>query len=296
MMNKPSRREFLRVAAAAGPLAAIGMGAGAEGVEAARRHYAELKNVVAGTGLRPRGVEGGFVMGAQSFSFRKFDLAGSIQCLKDVGLDVMEFCSVHFPPDATHEGFAEVKALLAREQVKVPCYGVEGFGGDAAANRKKFEFAQALGVEVLTADVELEAFDNVEALCEEFGVKIALHNHGPGARYDKVADVLKATAGRSPLIGACVDTGHYLRSSENPHEVIEALGDRVISLHLKDWIIGGEEQILGKGDMDLVATAKALKAIRFNGPAVMEYEESADNPVPDMKEGWANWQAAWAQA
>ncbi len=272
MMNKPSRREFLRVAAAAGPLAAIGMSA------------------------RAQGIEEGFVMGAQSYSFRKFDLAGSIQRLKEVGLDVMEFCAVHFPPDATDEGFAQVKALLAREQVKVPSFGVEGFGGDAAANRKKFEFAKALGVEVLTADPAPEAFDNVEALCEEFGVKIAIHNHGPGARYDKVADVLKAVAGRSPLIGACVDTGHYLRSSEKPHEAIEALGDRVIAVHLKDWIMGGEEQILGKGDMDLVATAKALKAIRFNGPAVMEYEESPDNPVPDMKEGWANWQAAWAQA
>lgn len=272
MTNRPSRREFLRVAAAAAPLAAVGFSAGAQNGEE------------------------GAAMGAQSYSFRQFDLAGSIRCLKELGLDVMEFCAVHFPADASHEGFEGVKALLAQEAIKVPSYGVEGFGKDVAANRRKFEFAKALGVGVLTADVELDAFDNVEALCEEFGVKIALHNHGPGARYDKVADTLKAVAGRSPLIGACVDTGHAIRSAEKPHEVIAALGDRVISLHLKDWVTGGEEKILGEGDLDLVATAKELKTIRFKGPVVMEYEESPENPVADMQKGWANWQAAWAQA
>ena len=77
-----------------------------------------------------------------------------------------------------------------------------------------------------------------------------------GARYDKVADTLKAVEGRHPFIGACVDTGHHIRSGEEPHAVIDQLGDRVISLHLKDWEIGGEERIIGEGSMDLAAVAK----------------------------------------
>ena len=32
---------------------------------------------------------------------------------------------------------------------------------------------------------------------------------------------LNAVRGRHPLIGACLDTGHALRSGEMPHEVIE---------------------------------------------------------------------------
>ena len=74
--------------------------------------------------------------------------------------------------------------------------------------------------------------------------------------------------------------------------MITRLGDRLLSLHLKDWIIGGEEQILGEGDLDLTAVARALLEIGFTGPVVMEYEESPDNPVPDMKKGLANWRAA----
>lgn len=270
MKNGISRRDFLHTGAAA--VAAGGL------MRAARAQGAEPP------------------FGAQSYSFRKFSFDDSLVQLKKLGLNYMEFCSVHFPPDAADANFAKVKQTLADAGVTVPCFGVEGFGKDVAANRKKFEFGKALGLEVLTADVELDAFDNVEELCEEFKIKIAIHNHGPKARYDKVQDTLKAVEGRSALIGACLDTGHAIRSGEKPHEIIQALGDRLISLHLKDWINGGEEQILGEGDMDLVEVSKALKALKFAGPLMMEYENSPENPVPDMLKSVANWQAAWKSA
>ncbi|MCX5757123.1 MAG: sugar phosphate isomerase/epimerase [Candidatus Hydrogenedentes bacterium] len=230
-----------------------------------------------------------FRTGAQSYSFRSFDFEGSIRCLKELGVPYIEYCSVHFPCDAADEGFAHVKQRLHAEGVQTLCFGVEGFGPDAAANRKKFELAKALGIEALSADPTPDSFDNLGKLTEEFGIKIAIHNHGPNARYDKVADTLNAVKGHSPLIGACVDTGHAVRSGEKPHEVIEQLGARVLSLHLKDWKFGGEEQILGEGDMDMVAVARALDALGFNGPVVMEYENSPENPVPEMKIGLDNW-------
>jgi len=235
-------------------------------------------------------------LGAQSYSFRQFDFEGSIQCLKDLGLSVMEYCAVHFPPDASEQGFVTIKERLAAQGVSVPCFGVEGFTEDAAANRAKFEFARALGVQVLSADPTPESFDNLDALTEEYGIRIAIHNHGPGARYDKVSDTLDAIRGHRRAIGACLDTGHALRSNEAPHEVVQQLGPRVISVHLKDWKIGGDEQIIGEGDMDLVAMARALQAIQFTGPIVFEYEESPDNPVPDMAIGLANWRQACEQA
>jgi len=74
-------------------------------------------------------------------------------------------------------------------------------------------------------------------------------------------------------------------------EALLALGERVHSVHLKDWIIGGEEQIVGKGDMDLEKVAQALKDIDFDGPILFEYEMSPSNPVADMQQGLANWRA-----
>lgn len=237
-----------------------------------------------------------FRMGAQSYSFREFGFEDSIKCLKELGLTCIEYCAVHFPPDASDPQFEQIKATLQAEGVAVPAFGVEGFTDDAAANRRKFEFAKALGIDVLTADPTPESFDNLDELVEEFGVKIGIHNHGPGARYDKVADTLEAVEGHSPMIGACVDTGHAIRSGEAPHEIIRQLGDRVISVHIKDWVHGGEEQIIGEGDMDLVAAVRALRDLNFAGPVMMEYENSPENPVPEMKIGFDNWRKACEQA
>lgn len=231
-------------------------------------------------------------MGSQSYSFRKFDTIGAINGVKKLGLNSIEFCGVHFPCDAADPGLAKVQEIIKETGINVLCYGVESFGADEAANRKKFEFAKAMGIKILTADPAPESFDNLDKLTEEFGVKIAIHNHGPNARYNSFQDTLDAIKGHSPMIGACVDTGHVIRSNEKPHEVLAAIGDRVHSLHLKDWIHGGEEQILGEGDIDLVAVAKALKALNFAGPLMMEYENSPENPGPDMAIGLANWNKA----
>ncbi len=235
-------------------------------------------------------------LGAQSYSFRKFDFEGSLECLKSLGLSLMEFCNVHIPPDAAAAGFPSMKQRLAEAGVRVACFGVEGFTADVVVNRKKFEFAKALGVEVLTADPTPDAFDSLDELCEEFQIKIGIHNHGPGARYDGVRDTLKAVQGRHPFIGACVDTGHVIRSGEAPHEVIEQLGDRVHSLHLKDWRRDGEEQVLGEGDLDLRKVAQAAAAIGFDGPVMMEYELEPQGPVPGMRKGMENWLRAVGNA
>jgi len=253
-------------------------------------------SVISGmTGGSPAG-GGRYPVGAQSYSFRSFDLDGAIRQLRELGVELMEFCAVHFPPDPANPELDAIKQKLADQGVRVPCYGVEGFSGDADANRRKFEFARAIGAGILTADPGPEAFVSLEELCEEFGIRIAIHNHGPGARYDKVDDTLRAAEGRSPLIGACVDTGHCIRSGEKPHEVIRALGDRVISLHLKDWKTGGHETILGQGDLDTVEVARALMAVAFSGPLIMEYEESPEHPVPDMRQGLENWRKAVEEA
>lgn len=234
-------------------------------------------------------------LGAQSYSFREFDLDGAIQCLQALNLTEMEFCGVHFPSDPAAAVLPDVRAKLQAAGIIVPVFGVEHFNNDLESNRKRFEFARAMGVGIFSAYPEPEAFEGLDALVEEFQVKIAIHNHGPESIYNTVAQSLGALQGRHPFIGACVDTGHVLRAGEAPHEVIAQLGNRVHSVHLKDWIVGGDEQIIGEGDMDLLKTAQALKDIGFNGPIMLEYELSPAGPVDDMKKSIVNWRNAVAQ-
>ncbi|HDP33553.1 MAG TPA: sugar phosphate isomerase/epimerase [Candidatus Hydrogenedentes bacterium] len=229
------------------------------------------------------------ILGAQSYSFRHFDTAGALDQLAKLDLSMIEFCGVHFPPDPDNIELPGIMALIKKRQATVPCYGVEGFGGDAAENRRKFEFASKLGAQYLSADPEPSSFAGLEELVDEFGIKIAIHNHGPGARYDKATDTLNAVKNLHPFIGACVDTGHIIRSGEAPHEVIERLGARVHCLHLKDWKNGGEETVIGEGDLDLLRTVASLRAINFDGFICMEFELDPEDPTPGMMRGMKNW-------
>ena len=146
-----------------------------------------------------------------------------------------------------------------------------------------------MGIKSLSADPksDKETFDLLDKLVAEYDVAIAIHNHGPGHRYNKISDVEKVVKDRHPKIGACVDTGHYLRSDEDPVEAVQRLGKRVFGVHLKDvkTLPNGEKQfkIAGEGDLNVTGLLKALKALNYEYCVAIEYEENSKNPLPDIE-------------
>jgi len=232
---------------------------------------------------------GGFPMGAQSYSLRKYSMLEAVRHLNGMGLHFVEFYSKHLAVNATQETIDDTKKVLAKADIAMSAHGVNSFGADHQANRKVFAFAKRAGIRNITANPKPEAFDSLDKLCAEYKIRIAIHNHGPGALYDSIASVQKAVKGRHPLIGACVDTGHFIRSREDPVKAVRDLGPRVFGLHIKDE----EKQekrsrnvIIGKGHLDLVALFTALRMIKFpaDGSVSLEYEANPDNPIEDMKQ------------
>ena len=53
--------------------------------------------------------------------------------------------------------------------------------------------------------------------------------------------------------------------------------------HLKDVKDATKFTILGQGDLNLVGTLSALKSLNYSGILSLEYEESEQNPIPDIK-------------
>jgi hypothetical protein len=86
----------------------------------------------------------------------------------------------------------------------------------------------------LSASPEPGSFDIPDELVEEYGVALGIHNHGPGDRYEEIATIEKAIKIHHPKIRCCIDTGHYLRSREDPVQAVEVFGKRVYGVHLKD--------------------------------------------------------------
>jgi sugar phosphate isomerase/epimerase len=236
---------------------------------------------------------GGFKMGVQSYSLRGFkDPRVALKHTQTLGLKYWEAYPRHIPMGATPKHVAEQKAILKEAGVKLLAYGVLGFDANETKARAAFDFAKAMGIVSLSANPKKDkaTFDLLDKLCAEYKVAIAIHNHGPGALYDKVTDVQEMVKDRHPLVGACVDTGHYLRSDEVPHEVIEKLGKRVFGVHFKDvktTVQNGQKRkqfrILGEGDLDTLACLKILRKLKFQYCLALEYEENPDNPLSDIE-------------
>jgi len=232
---------------------------------------------------------GGFLIGIQSYSLRGFDANKAIEISKELGCEHIEFFGGHFGLNSSPEEIQARKSKMSELGMRISAHGVNGFGKDHEANKKVFEFAKQAGIRNISADPSEDAFESLDKLVKEYDIRIAIHNHGPGARYDKVADVLKAIEGHDERIGACADLGHYIRSAEDPVKVINLLEGRLYGIHLKDFDEpkgNAKGTILGKGQLDVVAVFKALKKVNFpaDGALSIEYEENANNPVEDLKQ------------
>lgn len=244
---------------------------------------------------------GGFPIGIQSYTLRKFKLAEALRHVEGLGLHFIEFFSAHVSPDSTPEQLAELHKTLAKAKLKISAHGVNGFSKDHAANRRLFEFARRAGFKNITADPAPDSFDSLDKLCAEYDIRIAIHNHGPGHRYNKLGDVQKAVQDRHKHIGACVDTGHVLRSDEDPVKWVHELGPRVFALHLKDVKERKDrthDVVIGTAHLDLVGLFKKLREIKFpaDGSLSLEYESSPDNPIDDVKQCLTAARAAIAKA
>jgi sugar phosphate isomerase/epimerase len=269
-----NRREFLKTSAAA--VAAIGTGA---------LLRAEDKN----------DDFNGFTVGVQSYTFRKFNLEQALKRTQDLGLHFAELYRGHVPLESKPEQIAAVKKLCTDYGITPIAFGVEGFSKDHGANKKKFEFAAALGVKHLSADPDPDSFDSLDKLVEEYQISIAIHPHGPVGggkmhRWKSAEFVMNAVKDHHKLIGTCLDTGHLIRSAQlgvklDPAAEIRTMGARNFGLHLKDHDNAKKTDVVyGKGVLNVEDVLKALREVKFKGYIAIEYEANENNPSPDVKE------------
>lgn len=282
MPRQSTRRTFLGTTAGAAGLACW---------SAARRALA------AESGLLP----GGFVLGIQSYTLRNYAVDEAVKQMAALGFGSVEFFAAHFPLNSSPQQIAAMQAKCREAGVTILGHGVNHFSKDHDANRRIFEFCKQASIRNISADPDEDSFGSLDQLVREFDIRIAIHNHGPGHRYDKVADVLTAIQGHDQRIGACADLGHYIRSAEDPVKVIELLKGRLFGIHLKDFASPTKDAagvILGRGHLDVVGVFRALKRVGFpsDGALSLEYEEHPDNPLDDVRQCVAISRAAAAKA
>lgn len=238
----------------------------------------------------------GWRLGCQAYSFNRFTFFEAIDKNQSLGLRWIEAYPGQKLSKETgdavfdHNMSPEMQKLvlerLKAANIKLVNYGVVDLPNDEADCRKVFDFAKAMGIETIVSEPPKNAFDLLDKLVEEYSINVAIHNHPKPSRYWNFQEVLNATQGHSKRIGACADTGHWMRSGIVPLAAIKALEGRIISFHLKDLGVFGNPDAhdvpWGTGQADVKALLTEIKRQGFKGVFSVEYEHNWNNSAPDI--------------
>ncbi len=271
-----NRRDFLKTTGAASAGIGLTMLGGF--------HVSAAEKVAMGT---PNAEKLGWRLGCQAYSFNRFSFFEAVDKNASLGLKWIEI----FPGQRIGGGVpggigvgmsAEARKTVLKKlsdsDVKAVNFGVGG------CDRKHFEFAKEMGIETLVSEPNESDFDQIDKLCEEFGINLAIHNHPKPSPYWSPEAVLKVCKGRSKRIGACADTGHWPRSGLNPLECIKKLEGRIVSFHFKDLnqMGGGHDVPWGTGVCDVKAMLAEIYRQKLKAVFSIEYEYNWDNSVPEI--------------
>jgi len=229
-----------------------------------------------------------FKFGIAGFTFHRCSIDETLAIMQQ--LDMHELCikDFHLPMKATE---ADIKTFHR----KCADHGVHGYAvgpiyllTDDDAKRA-FEYAARVGVKtVVCVPAELREdkktryasrarCETVAALCRQYDMRAAIHNHGPDiplcfptgdSAYEMVKDL-------DPRLGLCLDIGHNFRAGLDPAASIRKLADRIFDMHVKNVTFDAKKNLarpMPRGDMDMWAVVNALCDVGYAGCCSLEYE------------------------
>lgn len=177
----------------------------------------------------------GPTLGLQSWTCRQMSFEELVDFATRHGIKQIELCPVHINPKDPLEVNLRKREILESRGLKAYAFGVAPTSTAAAENRRLFEFARAMGMELLIVEPQdAAAWDSLERFAVEFRIKVAVHNHWRGSPYGSPAVVLDLLRQRDSLIGVCLDLGWITAAGFDAAEILHLYGDRVYDIHLKD--------------------------------------------------------------
>jgi len=227
-----------------------------------------------------------FKLGLASYTLRKFDMDKTLAMTKRVGLKYICIKNYHLPLDSTPKRISEVVT-------KVKDAGLELYGGGVIKVQNEqqvnnaFDYAKAVGMKVIISDPMNDLMPLVNKKVQQYDIKVAIHNHGPGGVYPTSASAFEKIKGLDSRIGLCIDAGHTKRAGVDPSVPAEKFADRLLDVHIKDVSRAsamGSTVEIGRGVIDIPKFLRTLVKINYDGIVAFEYEKDADDPLAGLAE------------
>jgi len=242
-----------------------------------------------------------FPFAVQCWTFRKFSFFEALQKIKDLGIKYVQPYpgqildgknpGMKFDHNLADEQIDQVKKKLKELGLTLVSYGVVIFENNEESMRKVFEFAKKMRIRTIVTEPEYDDYSLIEKMVKKYNINIAIHNHPTPTKYARPESVLYRVDGLDPRIGACADTGHWMRTGVNPVEAMRVLKGRILDVHLKDLNVFGTKNAydvpFGQGKANIRGILAELTLQDYAECISIEHEkkEDIDNPSPAIKKG-----------
>jgi sugar phosphate isomerase/epimerase len=231
-------------------------------------------------------------LGVASYSLRNFPRTQAIAMVKQLGIRFVSIKEFHLRYKSTPAELAAGRQEFQDAGLTIASGGVIYMQKDDEADiRFYFDYAKACGMPMIVAGATPQTLPKIEKFVKEYGISVAVHNHGPEDKFFPTPQsALKLMGGMDPRVGICIDCGHTTRAGVDMVDSIRLAGARLLDFHIKDLrdLKDAKSQCpVGEGAMPIVAIFKELSKTKFGGLVALEYEIDADNPMPGMQKSFS---------
>lgn len=243
-----------------------------------------------------------WTLGLSAYTFKDKTVFETIELTAALGImymggyseqTVSEKISKDFDHNLNEDEIAAIRQQLVDAGITLRNYYVHKIPADEVQCRKIFEFASRLGVETIVSEPVPEALDIIEKYCNEYDIRLAIHNHTKkiSPDYFDPDKVMEAVKDRSPLIGVCGDMGYWVRAGFDISQALDIVKERLFALHVHDLnelSKKGHDVAWGTGNCDLADIFKKLKD-EYKRPLFfgLEYAHDWGKSLPDIKKSKA---------
>jgi sugar phosphate isomerase/epimerase len=223
-------------------------------------------------------------LGCNTVLFNQLDLFGALQHISWAGYDGAELAFLgnmaqHIQANTDESYIDEVKSTARK-------HGLELFAIEASGTKEEmakiFEVASKLGIPIIaigsggkSGDPEEteKAFKYIQELAEvanTWGITLAVKPHVGACVYNTETALQFLNKMDSPSIGINFDPSHLHRAGDHTPSAALDLGDRIVHSHFRDCPHRAqspglpEQQIPGRGEIDIIGTLQALKEVGYD--------------------------------
>jgi len=230
-------------------------------------------------------------LGCNTVLFNQLDLYGALQHISWAGYDGAELAYLgnmaqHIELNADQMYIEGVKSTAKKHRLELfaieASVGAEREEDKIKEMTKLFEVANKLGVPVIAIgsggksgdnEVTKQVFGYIRKLgeqAESWETTLAVKPHVGASVYNTETALQLLDEIDSPAVGINFDPSHLYRAGDDPQEAALKIGDRIVHSHFRDCPRRQghpglpEQQIPGRGKIDIPAALRALKSAGYN--------------------------------